>query len=70
MAEFPHPNFSNDWHCPVCKTKADCPVELVPMPGTEHDGLVQCRQVHVSCVALVTQMNELERQGMDDGKEG
>ena len=52
---FDHPNPIN-FQCPICKTKADCPVVLVPIPGTEKDGIVECEQMHAECFRVVSDM--------------
>jgi hypothetical protein len=49
---FPHHNNAN-FLCPVCKTNADRPVILLPIPGTEKDCNVECRPVHAECWRLV-----------------
>jgi hypothetical protein len=43
--------------CPVCKTAADKPTVLVPIPETEDDGICQARQVHKQCYDLVAEMS-------------
>ena len=43
--------------CPVCKTAADKPTVLVPIPGTEEDGICQAKQVHKQCYDLVAEMS-------------
>lgn len=43
--------------CPVCKTAADKPTVLVPIPDTEEDGICQARQVHKQCFDLVAEMS-------------
>ncbi len=48
--EFPHPNMSNNWKCPICDTGADRPVVLMPIPGTEDDGICQAKQIHSDCL--------------------
>lgn len=53
---FPHPNLSNGWACPVCRTSADAPVMLVPVHGTEIDGIMEAKQVHADCVEVVQRM--------------
>ena len=53
---FPHPNLSNGWACPVCRTSADAPVMLVAISGTEKDGIVEAEQVHAECVELAQRM--------------
>lgn len=52
---FDHPNPVN-FLCPICKTKADCPVVLVPIPGTENDGIAECNQIHAECFRVVSSM--------------
>ncbi len=47
--------------CPVCGTKADLETVLVPIPGTEKEHLVECRQVHVECFNHKRRM-ELHRE--------
>ena len=56
MREFPHPNMTN-FECPICKSTADAPVVLVPIPGTEEGRTVQAKQVHAECYRLVMRMN-------------
>lgn len=53
-------NSSGGQVCPVCNTSKDTETVLVPIPGTESDGLVQCSQVHKKCYDLVVEMNEQE----------
>jgi hypothetical protein len=55
--EFPHPNMTTGFECPICKTGADQPVVLVGIPGTEDDGIMQARQVHSECLKVVSKMN-------------
>lgn len=62
MRTFPHPNTSHDWHCFFCKTAADAPVVLIPMPWTENDGIVEAKQVHHECWTLVEAMHEKARE--------
>ena len=52
---FEHP-YPVNFLCPICKTKADCPVVLVEIPGTEEDGIVECSQVHAECFRVVNGM--------------
>ena len=59
MRQFQHPNMHN-FECPVCKTSSDHPVVLVPIPGTENDGLVKAKQVHSECFRLVCKMQGIE----------
>lgn len=54
--EFSHPNLEG-FECPICHSKTDAPVVLVPIPGTEDDGLVKCKQVHTECMQLWGKMN-------------
>ena len=56
---FEHPNMT-DFECPVCHTSKDAPVVLVPIPGTEHDNIVQCKQVHQKCYDLLVEMQSEE----------
>jgi len=59
MREFKHPNMSN-FECPVCHTKADSPVVLVGIPGTEDGGNIEAVQVHSDCYRAIAKM-----QGID-----
>jgi len=36
--------------CPLCTGHEDKPCILVPIVGTEGDGVVQCQPVHVACI--------------------
>lgn len=58
MRIFEHFNASQGAPCPVCKTMADDKTVLVPIPGTEEDGIVEARQVHKKCFDLVQEMGE------------
>ena len=53
---FRHPN-PIGFRCPICGSRADAPVVLVEIPGTEDDGIVECQQVHRECFALHHKMN-------------
>lgn len=55
---FEHPNPVN-FECLICRSKADAPVVLVAIPGTEDGGIVECKQVHAECFALHHKMNNL-----------
>lgn len=59
MGTFDHPNYSTGFECPVCHTGADQPVTLVPIPGTEDGGIVECKQVHAECWELVLKMSRV-----------
>jgi hypothetical protein len=52
MKIFDHMNTEGAARCPVCKTKKDKPVILVPIAGTEEGNNSQAIQVHVDCVDL------------------
>jgi hypothetical protein len=39
--------------CPICGTQNQEPAILVPIPGTESDGVVECRQMHERCGEIV-----------------
>ena len=56
---FEHPNTDGGWNCPVCRTHKDLPVILAPIPGTEHDGIVECEQVHAACWDHLVKMEAL-----------
>ena len=62
---FNKPNLSNDWKCPVCKTNKENKVVLVPIPGTEDDGIVEAQQIHLDCMAMVAQIYVAVMRGQD-----
>jgi hypothetical protein len=64
IRSFDHPNMEN-FLCPVCGTKADAPVVLVPIPGTEDGNIMQAKQVHKDCYLLVEKMQHKETYGTD-----
>jgi len=63
MAErvFEHPNMVG-FQCPLCRTKADRPVVLVGIPGTEDDGIMQAKQIHAECYDLFLRMMQIEQE--------
>lgn len=58
MRIFEEFNSSNGETCPICKTSKNESTVLVPIPGTEDDGIVECRQVHEDCYLLMIRMSE------------
>ena len=57
MRTFEHFNASNNDVCPICHSAKDCETVLVPIPGTEKDGIVEAKQVHKKCYDLFIEMN-------------
>lgn len=53
MKVFKHPNLSNNWHCPICKTKKDKEVVLVGIQGTENGYNIEATQYHLDCIDLI-----------------
>lgn len=51
MKIFEQPNLIT-FRCPICGTNDKKPVTLVPIYGTEKDGMAQAIQVHVDCLEL------------------
>jgi hypothetical protein len=51
MRVFDHPNMDN-FVCPICKKSDDVPVVLIGIVGTEEEGNMQAKQVHVDCLEL------------------
>jgi hypothetical protein len=49
MRIFEEPNYHGGFTCPMCQESSNRPVILVPIPGTESDGIVECNQVHYEC---------------------
>lgn len=64
MRTFEHFNSSLGAVCPVCKTSKDVETVLVPIPGTEDDGIVEAKQVHKKCYDLVIEMNFNEKDAI------
>jgi hypothetical protein len=60
MKIFDHMNTSGKDVCPICKTKEDKPVTLIPIDGTEDGNTMQAKPVHVSCIelSLLPDLNE------------
>lgn len=58
MRTFEHFNSDHGEVCPVCKTANDCETVLVPIPGTERDGICEAMQVHKRCYDLVIEMSD------------
>ena len=54
---FEHPNMNGFW-CPICRTRKDAPVILIPMPGTEEGEIMQAKQVHKKCYDVFMEMND------------
>lgn len=52
MKIFPHFNKKGP-KCPVCGKNTDLPCTLVPILGTEEDGICQADVVHIDCLNLV-----------------
>lgn len=46
---FKHGNWTNNI-CPICKTKDDGEVVLIPIVGTQEGHNAQAVQVHVQCI--------------------
>lgn len=57
---FDHPNTHGGFQCPVCKSGADAPVVLAPIPGTQRGNIVECKQVHAKCWEAIDLMRQLE----------
>lgn len=53
MRIFPEMNTSGKEVCPVCNTKENKPVTLLPVVGTQEGNLAQAIQVHVECLKPV-----------------
>jgi len=61
MRAFDHPNMEN-FRCPICGTKANRPVFLVPDKPTDDPNIWTAAQVHVACYRLVKEMDEAEKE--------
>ena len=61
MRAFDHFNDSHGAVCPICNTARDEKTVLIPVPGTEDDGIVEARQVHKECYDVVANWPGAER---------
>lgn len=61
MRIFDHPNFYGGFECPICRSSADAPVTLVPIPGTEDGNIVEAKQVHAECYSVFVKMHDMEK---------
>ena len=50
MRIFEHPNTSDGWLCPICRTNEDIPVTLIGIAGTEEGRIIQAEQFHIECL--------------------
>jgi hypothetical protein len=50
-------SFPSSSVCPICRSSKDSPCVLVAIEGTEDDGIVQAKPVHVKCAELFNTMN-------------
>jgi len=57
MRVFKEFNGNNGCVCPVCRTAKNTETILVPVSGTERDGVMEARQVHKKCYDLFIEMN-------------
>ena len=62
MRVFEHFNASFGSICPICGTSADRPTILVPIQGTEEDGICEAQQVHKQCYELVKEMSDAAKE--------
>jgi len=51
MKTFDHFNPDGE-PCPICGKRDGTPAVLIPVDGTEEDGIIQAVQVHVGCLDL------------------
>ncbi len=51
-------NFPTEKCCPVCGTNNDFECFLVPIAGTEDDGICEAMVVHTACIKLVYFKNQ------------
>lgn len=45
-------HFNTSSVCKICETNKDGRAILIPIQGTEDDGIVACEQVHLDCLNL------------------
>ena len=57
MRQFEHPNTSEGWLCPICRTAYDAPIVLMGIPGTEDGNVIECKQVHTFCYCAMADMS-------------
>jgi hypothetical protein len=51
MKIFDHPNLDG-FVCPICLGSEDAPVVLIPIEGTQKEGIMKAQQYHVGCISL------------------
>jgi len=61
MNTFDHFDNSHGDVCPICKTDADGETALIPIPGTESDGICEAQQMHKKCLDFVLFAAEMQR---------
>ncbi|RMG79791.1 MAG: hypothetical protein D6707_07535 [Bacteroidetes bacterium] len=45
-------HFNQTTNCPICNTNKDGKAVLIPIEGTEDDGIMEAMQVHLDCIDL------------------
>ena len=45
-------NFNKIGNCPICKTNKSGQTILIPIDGSEHEGIIEGVQVHLECLNL------------------
>lgn len=53
MKVFQKPNTSFGWKCKICNSNEEKETVLVPIVGTEEDGIIQAEQFHKECLNLM-----------------
>ncbi len=60
MSTFEHFNSAGDSVCPVCGTKDDKEIVLIPIDGTEDGNNMQAIQVHTDCLSNLSYAKEMK----------
>ena len=47
---FKQGNWDNDTMCPICETKKEGEVVLIPIYGSQKDNISEAKQVHLECL--------------------
>ena len=53
MKVFEHFNQSGNDKCPICETADDKQTVLIGIQGTQRDGIMEAKQVHLDCIELI-----------------
>lgn len=50
--------------CPICGTNEDAPCRLIPIAGTQDDGIMEAQPFHVACLEDLHGLQWLREDGI------